>query len=153
MRRLVGILLVGGMLLATAVRAGEDPRATIDKAIKAVGGEAALKKHQSATWDEKGIYYGMGDGLPYTAKLAVQWPGQVRMGGQGGFTMLFDNGKAWVISGDKAEALKGEALENELKSHRAGWTTSLLPLKDKSFTLKAGTEATVDKQPAAVVIV
>lgn len=39
----------------------QDAWALVDKAI---GGAKRLAKYNAATWEEKGTYYGMGDGLP-----------------------------------------------------------------------------------------
>jgi hypothetical protein len=56
-----------------------DAKATVDKAIKAHGGEEKLSKFKGETWTGKGTYYGMGDGLPFSAHFALQWPERFRM--------------------------------------------------------------------------
>src|SRR5262249_50069490 len=101
MRRLLGgMLLVCGLFAwLRPAHAGDDARAVIDKAIKAMGSEEKLKKFQAVTWREKGIYYGGGGEDPYMGEYAVQWPGQFRMEIQGVFTIVLDNDKGWVSFG------------------------------------------------------
>ncbi len=150
MRRVLGTSLLVLFLGATAVRPGDgdDPRAIVAKAIKALGGEKKLKKHNAATWKEKGVYYGMGDGLPYTGAMAVQWPSQFRMEIEGVFTIVLDGATGWIKDGEGTRAMPKEQVEQQIMGHKAGWIATLLPLKDKAFTLTALDEATVDKRPA-----
>ena len=100
MRKALGILVVGALLLsfsAVAWSGGDDgARAVVNKAIKAAGGEKALTKHQAATWTEKGTYYGMGDGLPFTGKYAMQLPDKFRMEVEGVFTLVINGKKGWI---------------------------------------------------------
>src|SRR6516225_10801654 len=83
MRKTMGLLVAGILVLggASVIRSGEegDGRALVDKAIKAAGGPENLSKHNSATFKEKGIYYGEGKGQPYTGIYSFQWPDKFRM--------------------------------------------------------------------------
>src|SRR5262245_57605941 len=92
-----------------------EARAIIDKAIQAAGGEAKLDKFRAHTWKEKGTYYGMGDGIPYTGSYAVQWPGQFRMEIEGYFTMVLNNDKGWMKmpGGDTLEMSKEQLAEHK----------------------------------------
>ena len=85
MRTTLGALSAAAFLLTLihVVAAGEDKdaRAAIDKGIQAAGGETKLATFQASTWKEKGTYYGMGDGLPYTATYAVQGAAYLLIGG------------------------------------------------------------------------
>jgi hypothetical protein len=146
---LVVALTVGGL-----VWSGEDDaRSLVAKAIKAAGGAKNLAKHNAATWAEKGTYYGMGEGLPYTAKYAVQWPNQSRMEIQGVFTIVLNGDKGWMKGMDGTKAMGKKELEQQKDELRAGWISSLLPLKDKAFTLKQIEGTKVDGRPAAGVVV
>jgi hypothetical protein len=151
MRKTITLLLIFGVLVWTgAVRSGDakDARAIIDKAIKAGGGEEKLQRHQSTTFTEKGNYYGMGEGLPYTGSYHVQWPDQFKMEIQGLFTMVLNKDKGWMNFGGEAKELGKEELANQIKDTKAGWICTLLPLKDKAFTLTVIGEAQVEKKPA-----
>lgn len=148
---IASVLLIG----AGAVRSGDDneARAIVDKAIKAMGGEAKLAKLKAMTWKEKGTYYGMGDGLPYMGEYAVQWPGQFRMDIQGAFTIVLNNDKGWTDSMGTVKEMSKEELAVQMHNQRAGWISSLVPLKDKAFILKSLGDAKIGKQAASVVAV
>ena len=152
MRKLLGIIVtVAVTLLCTGpVWPGEDPqaRAIVDKAIKAAGGDAALAKHSAATFKEKGTYHGMGQPLPYTATYAVQWPNQFRMEVADVFTIVVNRDKGWIKAGGETKEMTKEELAAQLNDLRAGWISSLLPLKDKAFTVTAIGETKVDDRPA-----
>src|SRR5262245_56484498 len=152
MRQAITLVLVSGVLFWTgAARSGDakDARAIIDKAIKATGGEAQLQRHQSTTYTEKGKFYGMGgDGLDYTGVYHVQWPDQFKMEIQGVFTLVLNKDKASMNFGGESKELTGKELANHIQDHKAGWICTLLPLKDKAFTLRVIGEAQVEKNPA-----
>jgi hypothetical protein len=154
MRRIPSILIVGFLILACVhfAWAGEDDaRAIIDKGIQAAGGEKKLAKFKAVTFKEKGTYYGMGDGLPYMGNYAIQWPKQFRMEIEGVFTVVLDGDKGWIQAGGETKEMTKEQLDTQRNDHRAGWMTTLLPLKDKAFTLKTLKDAKVGKQETRVV--
>jgi len=151
MRRIPGIVvLTVACCWAVVGRSGEgdDARAIVDKAIKASGGEENLKKHQTATWDQKGTYYGMGDGVAYTGMIAVQRPDKFRMEVENVFTIVLNGEKGWRQFGGETQEMSKEEIERSQADNRAGWIASLAPLKDKAFTLTSIGEAKVDKKPA-----
>jgi outer membrane lipoprotein-sorting protein len=125
-----------------------DARAIIDKAIKAEGGEATIARFKAQTWNEKGTYYGMGDGLPFTGKYAVQFPGQFRMEIESVFTVVLDGDKGWVASMGETKEMDKEQLANQKQMQYVGQVTRLITLKDKGFKLSPLPEIKIDKQPA-----
>jgi hypothetical protein len=137
--------------LAGAVRSGdaEKARAIVNKAIQAMGGEKNLAKHQAITWKEKGTYYGMGEGIPYTANFAVQAPNQFRMDVEGVFIIVLDGAKGWMSVGGESKELPKDQLAMHIKTRKAGWVATLVPLQDKAFQLTLLDEVNIDKQPAA----
>src|SRR5438874_2386108 len=155
MRTTLGALSAAAFLLTLihVVAAGEDKdaRAAIDKGIQAAGGETKLATFQASTWKEKGTYYGMGDGLPYTATYAVQWPDKFRMEVEGVFLMVLNGDKGWVKSGGKTMDMDKDEMAAQMTSHRAAWVASLMPLKDKAFVLKSQGEVKVGEDPARAV--
>ena len=155
MRRIVGTLTAVALVFGWVgfVWPGEekDARGIIDKAIKAVGGEAKLAKHKAATWKSKGTYYGMGDGLPFEGAYANQWPDQFRMDIENAFVIVLNGDKGWISSGGETKDMSKDQHAAQLHDHRVNWMCSLLPLKDKAFELKSLGEAMVDKEPADVV--
>jgi hypothetical protein len=144
-------LLASVSLVQSGEDKEKDARVIINKAIKAAGGAAKLPN--AMTWNEKGTYYGMGDGLPYTGKYAVQWPGQFRMEIQDVFTIVIDGDKGWMRMGDTTRDLGKEEMALQKYNHRAGWIASLVSLKDKEFHLKTAPDAKVEGKATSVVVV
>lgn len=155
--------LIGGLALAVVISGvsllrsaqAADPRELIEQAIEAMGGAEALSKHQAATWTEKGTYYGMGEkGVPFSGKYAVQWPDQFRMEIEGVFILVIDGDKGWIKSGDKTMEMEKKQLEVMVLNHKAGYVSTLLPLKDKAFKLSyAGEDKVYDRPAVAVKVV
>jgi hypothetical protein len=153
MRTLVSLLAIAlSLFISVSTRAADDDaRAIINKSIEALGGPEKLAKHNATTFTEKGTYYGMGDGLPYTGKYAMQWPDQFRMEIEGVFTMVRDGDKGWTKSAGGVVDMGADQIAAQQQDHRAGWMSTLLPLRDKAFTLKSLPDAEVEKRPARVV--
>jgi hypothetical protein len=152
MRYTQGILVAAVLVMAGSGTArpgeGKTARTIIDRAIAAVGGDAVLEKLKASTWKEKGTYYGMGKGQPYVGAYAVQWPDQFRMEIEGVFTIVLNGDKGWIKAGGETKEMNKEQMASQTQDNRAGWITSLLPLKDKAFTLTALGEAKVGSRPA-----
>ena len=117
MRRvLTGFLGLALVLHVTStVRADEGQAgAIIDKAVKALG----ETNKTAGTWKAKGTFYGLGDGIPYTSEIAVQWPDRQRSvidaeanGQKLMFITVINDGKAWRKMNGDGMALDGEQLE------------------------------------------
>jgi outer membrane lipoprotein-sorting protein len=125
-----------------------DARALIDKAVKATGGKDKLAKYKAQTWNEKGVYHGMGMAQPYTGKYAVLWPDKFRMEIQGVFTLVLDGDKGWINSMGETKEMTKEQLTAQQESTYVGHITNLVPLEDKSFTLTTLPEIKVNERPA-----
>src|SRR4051812_42674622 len=154
MRWYLKIPIVASLALACAhlsFAGDDDARGIIEKSIKAIGGEKALEKHKAVSFTEKGTYYGMGEGLPFTSKINFQLPDQFRMEVEGIFTIVINGDKGWVSMMGETKAMEKEKLANELNGHRAGYMATLLPLRDKSFTLKKLADAKVGDKNANVI--
>jgi hypothetical protein len=153
MIRSLGFIAMAGLL-----QSGEaiTPRAIVDKAIKAHGGEANLTKHQAMTMKGTGTFYGLGEGIPYTGNWAFQGLTQQSViieSKVNDMTFKFHNvvngTKGWMkINDDAATAMSKEELDEEHEKMFARWVGTLVPLKDKSFDLALIGEAKVGKKPA-----
>jgi hypothetical protein len=121
-----------------------DPRAVVDRAIKAAGGEEILSKNKAHTWNETGTFYGMGEGLPFKAAYASQLPDQFKMAVENVFTIVLDGNKGWVNDNE----MSAEQLAELKETNYAGWVSTLLPLKDKAFTLTAIEDIKIGDAPA-----
>jgi len=157
MRKILGPAFCGLLLLSFIGRvpAGDlpDPKATVAKALKAMGGEEKRAKFKAMTWKEKGTYYGMGAGLPYTGNYTFQWPGQSRMEIVDVFTIVLNGDKGWVKAGGMTKEMDKDQLAEQKAELYAGWVGTLLPLKDKAFTLKASEPVKMPDGPANAVLV
>jgi hypothetical protein len=150
MRRTAGLLII--LAATSAGRAWADDRAearaVIDRAIRATGGEEKLAKFKAQTWREKGKFYGLGDGLPYTGKSAVQFPDKFRMEIEGVFTIVLNGDKGWVQSQGETKEMTKEQLASQKEGLYGGWVSTLIPLKDRAFTLSPLAEVRVNNRPA-----
>lgn len=145
----LGMVLAGLILLVgTSSRADEqaDAMKIIDKAIQASGGAELLAKNKAQTWKEKGTYYGMGNGLPYTGTVAVDLPGKMRMDVEGVFTIVLNGDEGWIKSGGMTKPMTKDQLAEEKEELHAGWETTLLPLKSKEYQLSVLGDSKVDNQ-------
>jgi hypothetical protein len=151
MRKIVSIAIV--LISVGVVWPGQpdDARAIVEKAIKAAGGEANLAKHDSVRMTQKGTYYGMGDGLPYTGVYSIVFPDKFRMEIEGAFIIVLSGDKGWTSMGGEAKEMTKDELALQIYNHRAGLIARLLPLKDKAFQLKTMGEAKVGDKAARIV--
>jgi len=152
MFRIVLLPLLCALLLVHAPVGKADDQAEalkiVDRAIKAAGGEERLAKIKAVTWDEKGVYYGMGEAMPYTGKTAVAYPDRVRMEIVGIFTLAYTGKAGWTKMGDELKDLSKEELAELQEESRATWLSSLLPLQGEGITLSLIGNKMVDDRPA-----
>jgi zinc protease len=154
MRKMLRVLVATTLFLtgvSFAISGEEDGRAIVLNSIKAIGGAEKLAKHQAVTFTEKGTYYGMGDGLPYTGKHALQYPNQFRMEIEGVFTLILNGDKGWTTMMGEVKEMSKQQLATQIQDHKAGWIMSLAPLTDKAYTIKKLADAKVDGKTANVV--
>jgi hypothetical protein len=155
-RCLSGVLCVLVAAVGTA-RADDKPdaQALLDRAIKAAGGEANLKKFQGVICKGKGMLHE--GGFKLSGEWYFQAPDRVRSvydlnDGQGQKLKILSvtNGdKGWTRTDDgPAEALEGDALKEEQEEAYENWLTMLTPLKDKAFQLTSLGEVRVNDRPA-----
>jgi hypothetical protein len=147
MRKTCGVLCVVGLLLgaARAVQCGDqaDVRAVIDKAVKAMGGEANLSRQKAMSLKGTGTFYGMGEGIPFNGEWSLQALRQMKAAieGKAGdqtfrFVRVINGDKGWVKFNDTPtkEMSKEEVAEGHEELY-TGWVATLAPLKDKAFKL------------------
>jgi hypothetical protein len=152
--------LVSVLMLSAAVsaRAGDDasPRALIDKALKAHGGEDNLAKWPAVTAKIKGTFHGLGAAIPVTGEFASEGTNRSKfviegqVDGQKFLLIQILNGdKGWIkTDDDETEELDKDDLTEAKEEAYAEWLTTLVPLKDKQFRLALLGEINIDKRPA-----
>jgi hypothetical protein len=152
MRHILGLSASGvlALIFVFASRAddADQARAIVDKAIKAMGGEEKLAKFKTHTWSAKGTYYGMGDGVPFTANYAVSFPDKFRFEVEGFMIVVLNGDKGWRQMMGETHELDKEDSANQKVELYTGKVASLLPLADKAFTLALLGESKVEGKPA-----
>jgi outer membrane lipoprotein-sorting protein len=152
MRKSVAILLTSCLVLGAlrTSRADDqaDARGVIAKAMQATGGEEKLAKLKGQSWTEKGTFYGMGAGVPYTGSYSLQWPDKFKMEIQGVFTIVVNGDKGWTNANGSTQEMTKEQLEEQKQGLYNGWVASLVPLKDKAYKLSLLGESKVGDRPA-----
>jgi hypothetical protein len=154
--------LVAGLLVAAAspARADDqaDMRALVDKAIKAAGGQAKLKKLKAVTWKAKGSVHADNRDIEITMEASMQAADQGRLdltaevnGNTVTIALVLNRDKGWVKhpKSDKVEAIPKELLAVFNTDFRAVRLAQMLtPLKDKACTLSSLGEVKIDDRPA-----
>ena len=156
MRNLLLPSVVVALLLGcvSGAHAQEDPKALIQKSIKAHGGEDRLAKLNATRAKAKGTVEVMGAVLGFTSDSAAQLPDKLRnelsldaMGQKVTVIQVFNGEKAWawVSTVGTTQELDGASLEEMKNAAYAARVESLLPLlKDNSFSFAALPETKVN---------
>ena len=153
MKLLLNVALAGVLLGSATVRADDTAEAKkiLDKAIEAAGGKEKLSKHNAMTWQEKGLFYGMGNELPYTADYAMQFPDQFLMNIHNVFKIVLDGDKGWASAGGSTVELNEEQIKETKEQVYAGWVTTLVPVLGEGFKLEMIEGVDVDSKPTVAV--
>jgi len=138
------VLVLGVALAATGAARADEAKAkeVIDKAIKAHGGEAELKKLDASSMKMKGTVHVMGMEIPFTGDSASQGEYRRRvdleievMGMKIRVTNVFDKDKGWAKINDDLKELDKDQIKEGVDQAHSSHVVSLLPLKDKAYTL------------------
>jgi hypothetical protein len=124
---------------------GEDneANAVLDKAIKAIGGEARLGEAKAVAWKARGKSVNNGGEYPFTNETTVQGIDQLRMEWEEeidrnrvmGITVLNGN-KGWRKNGDNFTKLDGNRLANQKRNlYLLVVPVLLVPLKGEAFQI------------------
>ena len=154
MTRFAGTLVALTLLPATLLAAEDkaDAQKVIAKGIKFLGGAKNLKKFKNATFREKGTYYGMGDGLPYTGEYAISRPDKFRMVIKNVFTQVINGDKGWVKQGDKVSAMPAQQVKYLKGQLYVTQVTQLLPLRNgKRFKLSIAGKGKIGDKAVTIV--
>jgi hypothetical protein len=137
----------------------QDPKAILDKAIKALGGEEKLKKAEAISWKSKGTITFNGEDNDIKTQATFQGLDHYRseldgeFGGNSvhGVTVL-NVDKGWRKFGDNSMELDEAALANTKRIvYLQMLPTTLVSLTGKGFKLEMAGEEKVGDKPAAVI--
>ena len=142
--------------VTAGIRAQEEPRAVVARAIAAQGGEEALGRNAALAVKVKGTIAAVGDSLTFTGDLFSEPRGRVKFtllvqlsGVQVTLTQALDGAAGWRSMDGRVEDLKGAMLADMQRSAYIDRVLTLVPLlKDPAFTLTPLGECTVDGRPA-----
>jgi hypothetical protein len=156
------ILLSAVAASASGVRAADDPKAIITRAIKAHGGEEALTKYQAmeAKTTGKIDIAGVGE-VDFTQNVSVMFPDKIKdvveltVAGQNLKIVTVANGDTVSIQVNGTDTEANDQIKETLKDARhLAKVNRLFPLlKDKGFDLSLFGEAKVEGKPAVGVTV
>jgi hypothetical protein len=158
MLRLCSALLVSAILSAGLVRSAQaddkDVKATLDKAIKALGGEEKLKKAEAYTEKTKGTITFGGNTNEFASERTYQGLDRYHTefgGDQFRGVVVLDGDKGWRRFGDNKTPMDAAALANEKRSiYLSVVPTTIVPLKGNGFKVESAPEEKIGDKPAAV---
>ncbi len=155
MRRLI-LAAAAGLFLVSGAIAADEPKALVEKAVKAIGGAERLAKAKGYRTKGKGTIEIMGMSLEFTSDAVMDPAGRIKsevsfeiMGHKISVIQVFDGKKGWMIFMGNVVELEGDQLK-ELKEeiHNRRVNTLLPLLKDKTFTFATLGETKVNGKPA-----
>ncbi len=152
MRRIL-CLAVFALLPGLAAAGDADPRAVIERAIKAHGGADALTKALNCTRADTGLKESVGRqiliagtvtrSLPDRVRIKVEFDKKITM------TFVFDGAKGWQQDGDNPSTALPAARLKELREEAyVWWISTLVPLTKPGFTLTSLPKVKIDGEPA-----
>jgi hypothetical protein len=153
MRRVLGLVLAAGAVGAGAGRvwaSDKEALAVVEKAIKAHGGEDALRKALACSRTDSGKF--VAKDLPFTSEVTRSLPGKVRMDVELDkrfkVVIVLNGDKGWEMRGGPSVEMGRQRL-NELREEAyVLWLTTLVPLRKAPFDVTPLPEAKVNGQPA-----
>jgi hypothetical protein len=159
MNRFFGIAFVAILTLSlgASIRADdENAKATLDKAIKALGGEEKLAKIETFTSKSKGKFIINGSDNAFTSHVTVSGLDQYRSEFEGDFngnalkiSTVLKGQKGWRKIGDEIMEMDEGQVANEKRSiYLMVIPTTLIALKDKKFEIASAGEEKVGDKPA-----
>lgn len=155
-KHLTCLVTVPALLLLASPLAAQDPKAIVEKAIKAHGGEANLTKYKATRAKAKGTISAMGIDVEFTVEAASQQPNKMRnelkleiMGQALTVLQVYDGKKGWVSTQGQVMELEGDDLAEMQDQVFGDYLDSLVPLiRDPEIKLEAIADEKVDGKTA-----
>jgi hypothetical protein len=157
MRRVLFVTFVGSMVGTACVNAGaEDPRAIVQKAIDAMGGEQKLAAYKTTVSKGTCTFYGNGRGINCTGEWSKQLPEKLKASyvmDVGGRKMtrveIITKDAGWTVMAGRASAASADHLADVHEGLEALYASTLLfPLKEPVYQLSYAGESKIDGRPA-----
>jgi hypothetical protein len=90
----------------------------------------------------------MGNPIEFTGNYAVDWPDKFRAEIEGYAIIVLNGDKGWMQTMGETKEMDAEQLAEQKETNYAGYVATLLPLKDKAYTLTSLGEVKVGDRPA-----
>jgi hypothetical protein len=143
-------------LLVGPAAAQNDPKAIIEKAIKAKGGADRIDRYAAAIVETKGTLFQGGQAVPFTSRSAYELPDRGKvvfeieaLGGKTRAVQSFDGSKVQAVVNGQPKELGDVQARDFRESIYAQHVMRLTPLlKDPVFTLSPAGSTTVGGRPA-----
>jgi len=151
MKQLLRVVLAATVLAVLGGQAPADDKqvkATLDKAIKALGGEAKLAKVKGLTWKGKGTITIADNDAEFTNQATAEGLDRIRAQFDGEFggnkvtgVTVINGNKGWRKFNDDIREMDKTALANEKRSlYLQVIPVTLLPLRGKGFKVESAPE-------------
>ncbi len=163
MKRTIGAWLAAAfLLLGQGVQARADDKdvtAVLDRAIAALGGEAKLARATAISWKGKGTIIFNENDNPIRTKTTLQGIDHHRAEFEGDFNgnevkgaTVLAGEKGWRKFGEETQDLEGDGLAAEKRrAYLQAASTTILPLKGKSFKVESAPDQQVAGRAAAAI--
>jgi hypothetical protein len=156
------LMTLGG--LGGSVRADDqaEARVILDRAVRALGGQANLAKFQGATWTARGTVFGFDQEIAFTGGLSLRGPDRFRLDadltltGQAvpiKYLIVFAGTKGWWKINDNTMDLDEPRLAEEREKTYRYWVTTLLPIGGGKFKLSCLGEVRIGDHDAVGLLV
>jgi hypothetical protein len=131
---------------AVADEAETRARKLVERGIKSMGGNKALKKSAIIKIEEEGTYHGMGQALPYNGRYLMAWPNRTRFEIVNAFLIVRDGEKGWMSTQGVTTPLTADQMKEQLLQGHCQYVSTLIPLAkpNKKFKLSLNGEETID---------
>lgn len=148
------------LAVSTQLRA-DDARDTVERAVRAHGGETALAKLKAHAQTAKGTINFVGNDVVATREGQLQLPERVRWSVElttapnktVSTTLALQGVRGWLQVGRQAAAdMTSTQFDDIAAETHAYWLATILPLRDPSVTVKPEADAPVNGKPAKVVV-
>lgn len=158
-----GVMAFGlALILSGSARADTSAKAMeiVDKAIEAHGGEAEMKKLSSNSMKMKGTVHVMGMEIAFMGDTSSQEFARRRVdlemevaNQKFRIVNVFNKDKGWAKVNDQVTEMTKDQVAGAVDQAHSNWVASLLPLKDKAYTLSLVGEGKVGTTPVLVITV
>jgi hypothetical protein len=156
--RISGAMLFAALVAGPAQAGEKEAKALVERAIKAHGGEAALKRAAVCQRVDTGTRASAARDIQFTSKVTCSLPERVRLEIEADKRLLtvivLDGDRGWQRTSGPAAPMSRTFHKEVREEAYVWWVATLVPLlRSRGFTLDTVAQIKVDGEPAAGVLV